>query len=75
MTALKVDKELLGIRDIAASLSISHPTAYQLVREHEVRSFMIGRRRMYPIEEFRRLVDAIKRGGGYQPTANSNTAA
>lgn len=73
MTIRKVspDRAMYGIRDIAVSLSVSVPTAYNLIGKYKLGSLKVSRRRLYPAEEVARLVESMKRDGGYKPHADT----
>ncbi len=52
--------QALTVAEFCKRLSISHATAYNLMARGELKSFTIGKRRLVPIAELRRILSEAR---------------
>jgi excisionase family DNA binding protein len=46
-----------SVKDVCAVLGVSRPTVYKLIHTGQLRTVMIGRRRVVPVGEVDRILD------------------
>jgi len=53
-------KRLMDVKEAASYLSISRATLYRLVENNDVKSILIGKRRLFDVHDLDDFIEALK---------------